>query len=364
MKSLVLNLFPSCEYNPRTWWGYFPDLLVENCRAQGWDAQNWYWRYVGVADTSILPTVSVEDLCSPAWVRAQLLPLLQRYDRSIVHTHGFPIRTALWTAKKELGDRLRWVVTDHFALARTAMRWTFLKRLRNWAAVRQGKIPDLLIGISLFNVGRLRRLFGARRVALIYNGIRLPVAVVSRSTKKPWRGLFVGRLCREKGVYTILDALRIAKEKKVSIKVTFVGPNLEETGMARVVHEYGIGEMLYFAGSQTDMEAIYCDHDFVLIPSIWNEPFSLVSVEAQAHGLPCLYSARGGLPETQRADCTGIVIDPEDPVSLVSAIEQLQQEPARYAQLEDHARHHARAFSVERMVQQYVARYETLFCAE
>ncbi|MCB9747051.1 MAG: glycosyltransferase family 4 protein [Candidatus Omnitrophica bacterium] len=49
---------------------------------------------------------------------------------------------------------------------------------------------------------------------------------------------------------------------------------------------------------QADPMEIYKMVKLVLVPSIWEEPFGRVAVEAQALGIPVIVSAKGGLPET------------------------------------------------------------------
>jgi len=58
--------------------------------------------------------------------------------------------------------------------------------------------------------------------------------------------------------------------------------------------------------STSDMRPFYARTRVVLMPSVWEESFGRVVVEAQASGIPAIVSDRGGLPET--AGRGGVVV--------------------------------------------------------
>lgn len=52
-----------------------------------------------------------------------------------------------------------------------------------------------------------------------------------------------------------------------------------------------------YVGYRTDIEEIYRSSDVIVIPSQWDEPFGLISIEAGAARLPVVATRSGGLPE-------------------------------------------------------------------
>lgn len=56
----------------------------------------------------------------------------------------------------------------------------------------------------------------------------------------------------------------------------------------------------------------YCEADVLLVPSIWDEAFGRVSIEAQILGIPVIVSNKGGLPETVNYDSRFIAKDTQD----------------------------------------------------
>lgn len=108
---------------------------------------------------------------------------------------------------------------------------------------------------------------------------------------KPRDGfIFVGRLSREKGVHTLIDAWRSLPE--VSLTVIGDGPEMDALRSVAPANVRFTGflnsDMLgeYLAGSHA-----------VIVPSEWNEPFGLIVAEAMAAGTPVISSRMGALAD-------------------------------------------------------------------
>ena len=75
----------------------------------------------------------------------------------------------------------------------------------------------------------------------------------------------------------------------------------------------------------------YAEASIVAVPSIWEEPFGLVAVEAMAAGRPVVASAVGGLRDSVVDGVTGVLVPPDDPEALARALDTLLDDPARCA---------------------------------
>ncbi|MFC1596184.1 glycosyltransferase family 4 protein [Candidatus Margulisiibacteriota bacterium] len=70
-----------------------------------------------------------------------------------------------------------------------------------------------------------------------------------------------------------------------------------------------------------DIHEVYLCADLFCGPSIWDEPFGLVFVEAMASGLPVVAAASGGIPEVVVDGQTGLLIsDPENTYELAEKL--------------------------------------------
>ena len=72
--------------------------------------------------------------------------------------------------------------------------------------------------------------------------------------------------------------------------------------------------------------------DIFCSPSVWEEPFGLVNVEAMASGLPVVSTRRGGVPEIF-ADGGGVLVQQGSATELASALEGLIRNAGRRREL-------------------------------
>lgn len=75
--------------------------------------------------------------------------------------------------------------------------------------------------------------------------------------------------------------------------------------------------------SQQEMARRMAECRLVVVPSIWEEPYGLVAVEAASHGRPCVVFRSGGLSEIVNHEQTGLVVEAGNSRALADALERL-----------------------------------------
>jgi glycosyltransferase involved in cell wall biosynthesis len=68
----------------------------------------------------------------------------------------------------------------------------------------------------------------------------------------------------------------------------------------------------------------------VLVPSVWEEPFGLVVVEAMAAGAPPVAAGHGAFTELITPGVDGVLFPPGDPAALALAMADVEANPERY----------------------------------
>ena len=86
---------------------------------------------------------------------------------------------------------------------------------------------------------------------------------------------------------------------------------------------------IHFAGwmNQEDLKDFYAQVDICVVPSIWNEPFGMVAVEAMASNRPVVVTKVGGLQHIVTHGEDGLVVQPRSVESLTDALRTLVTNP-------------------------------------
>ena len=136
--------------------------------------------------------------------------------------------------------------------------------------------------------------------------------------------LYFGRLSKEKGVLTLIEAYALSN---IQSPLYIVGTGPIENQVKDLVQKYELGHKIHLLGFKTGKELtnIISNALCVCLPSEWyeNGPYSIM--EAQALGRPVLVSNNGGLPELVEDAVTGFVVKPKDVKDLSNRIVQIEK---------------------------------------
>lgn len=142
--------------------------------------------------------------------------------------------------------------------------------------------------------------------------------------------LFLGRLSPEKGVDLLLRAWKFVEPKGRKLIIAGQGP--EEACLRNLAIELGLKnvEFLGFM-NQEQQRDIWAKTAFSVMPSIWNEPFGLVFLEAWARGRTFVANRLGAMAEVVREGRDGLLAEPFSEKSLAAQIQSLIASPENCA---------------------------------
>lgn len=142
----------------------------------------------------------------------------------------------------------------------------------------------------------------------------------SKPSKKV-RVLYAGRLHPEKGIYTILEMMHQYEMNilNVNMSIVMAGQFVEEGRViTKMLKGYKYAKLLPARKTVASMAELLCKTDILLMPSVYAEPFGMLSVEAQHSGCRVIASSLGGLPETNCGLLT--LVEERNPQALITAI--------------------------------------------
>ena len=151
--------------------------------------------------------------------------------------------------------------------------------------------------------------------------------------------LFLSNLIPSKGVYVLLDACKILKEKGYKFVCNFVGGESKEITkevFEKAVDERGLNEIVYYKGPKygNEKNAFFSNADIFVFPTYYfNECFPLVLLEAMQYKLPIITSCEGGIPDIVTNGENGFVCKTNDVDTTSDAIEKLLKDSGLRTQM-------------------------------
>ena len=155
------------------------------------------------------------------------------------------------------------------------------------------------------------------RIVLLPNAILIPDKV-----KKDYRGqklLFLGRLCKEKGIGELLQACKELHKAFPRLEL-YLGGVWEEPGLKQQADE--MGDWVHQPGwvGRAEKDRLLKECNIFLLPSYFEgHPVSLL--EGMAYGCACIATDIGGVSQMLSDGENGLLVPAKDTIALQKAIE-------------------------------------------
>jgi glycosyltransferase involved in cell wall biosynthesis len=329
---------------------------------------------LGVFANSASPNLQLHEVAAKEGIESHLVPCKGQIDRTvsasirklasrtnaeIVHAHGY--KADIYTYFALRGSGLPLVSTCHTWYDNNRLVTLYGKAdrlvLRNYAAVVavSDEVKQRLLGAGVRE----------DKIHLVRNGIDLRPfddALPSlrdgpTSSHPPIVGL-IGRLSIEKGVDIFLHAAAHVLIALPSTKFVVVGDGPDRDKLESLIDELKIRESVSMLGRRDDMPSVYASLD-IMVSASRKEGLPMAILEGMASRLPLVATAVGEVPTVVLDGRTGVLLPPEDPATLASAIIKLLQDSAERGRLGAAARKLIEdEFSADRMTADYLRVYE------
>ncbi len=197
-----------------------------------------------------------------------------------------------------------------------------LESKRNFDMAKTGLDgSEKIMANSKFTKKQLVDDFGVQKnkIKVIYPGVNTDVfkaassrvrsAIKRKYGCKNKRVIFSsGFFTEEKGFQYLLEAASVYEKEDPNIVTLITGQGSYQKEMLRLIKKYKLKNTKILGWvMRKDLIKLYGAADIFVTPSIWNEPFGLVSVEALASSTPVIATKMGGIPEIVTKDVGEVI---------------------------------------------------------
>ena len=333
------------------------------------------------------PVTSLSSVSLAAWLRANLRPFLaplarvtRRWPRGLVRAGAAALAQSVRARDRALApprkvylkellqavalsDHLREAADvrhlhAHYAHGSTTVAWfaslitripfsftahakdVYSDRL-NPAGLLRRKLTAARFAATCTGAGaeHLRAIAPQSRVHVVYHGLNDDLArLADRAPRNGSRNgslqlLGVGRLVEKKGFDVFVEACAELRRRDIPFAATIAGPDGPHGPAIReLIADQGLEESFRLAGalSQRELFDEYTRADALCLPcrvvGSDRDGMPNVLVEAMACGTPVVTTGISGIPELVSDGVNGLLVDPDDPAALASAIARLDSD--------------------------------------
>lgn len=219
---------------------------------------------------------------------------------------------------------------------------------------------DIVVLLASEELKAYRHFSPGLRLALVPNAVEAgddPYWKTSSFTgARALRVVYAGRIVRNKGVFEIVEAIRIVRSsgRPVTLCIAGAGPDADE--LKQYVRERGVEDAVSFAGVvRGEMkQRLWVESDLFLFPTYHREGLPYALLESMAARTPVLASPAGGIPDVIEDGIHGLFVPALDPLALANAIADLDRDRPRIVTMGEASRRRIEDYyTVERLAHNF-----------
>jgi glycosyltransferase involved in cell wall biosynthesis len=155
--------------------------------------------------------------------------------------------------------------------------------------------------------------------------------------------LYVGRLVRQKGVFTLVHAMSCVSPESPPLYI--VGDGASHRELETLISDLNLQNHVKLLGPRwgSEVESLIRNSRFVVVPSEWYDNLPLILCQAYAMAKPVIASAINGIPEYVENGVDGLLFEAGNAVALAQCIDRLSADTSLLCTMARNARRKAEA---------------------
>jgi glycosyltransferase involved in cell wall biosynthesis len=269
----------------------------------------------------------------PDIVYAGQMTNISMYPLKAIGSYGIPI-------VHHVGNSFMVDLVKICDLEKNALKKTFRKIFFGYSNVTNPQYQNVITVSRMLKKKYTEVGFQGKNISVVppvgipLNSLRRIEGEPAMSEKEPFRLLYVGRLVPEKGVHVAIETIwKLKSQMEVSHLILDIfgdGDAGYIEQLQAIIKGYNLEETVTIKGKVPHDQLVkeYGNYHILLVPSIWDEPFGMIILEAFSQGLPVIATRTGGIPEIIEDGETGLLVPPEDSFEMAKAVRRLIDDSA------------------------------------
>lgn len=220
--------------------------------------------------------------------------------------------------------------------------------------------------LCTLNIFKKFNYFKNSKFITVYNAIDFNITIIKEvlnkkkaellKDKKKIKFVYLGRLESNKGIEILLNSFSEITNDNLELLIAGDG------SLKNLVIEFqNKGKRIRYLGflSESQVNNLLGNSDVLIIPSIWEEPFGRVVLDAYKNCMPVIGSDIGGIPEIVKNDFSGKLIEPGNKNNLIETINYFSK-PENILKMIDNCVIQLNEFSIEKQIQRFLDIYKDI----
>ena len=172
---------------------------------------------------------------------------------------------------------------------------------------------------------------------------------------------FIGRMIKEKGIFELLQAVRILKDKIPEIKLLIYGNGKNKNDFQKQIVHYGFHNHIVIKDVSINLDEIYDRINIMVLPSKMNEGLPISILECLINKIVVITTPRGAVKDIIQDGHTGFLIESPTADAIARKLEYVFKNYEQIEKLKNNAYQQVKMrYSLPKMLEGYHSLYSKL----
>ena len=286
----------------------------------------------------------------------RIYEILQRVSPDVIHSNSlYMLSPIVWKCAEELNIPVVHTLRDYHLYPQSHIMKMLYKQMSQKVSIVTS--PSYFTLKFFCKKGYFKQAVEKKRIV---NAIDEPVGIDKIFSEKMFHKqqhvnfAYLGRYTEEKGLLWLVNVFEKMSHLDCSLYLFGHGP-LEEDIKDRILTSKNIINKGFLKEEELYEELKIID--VIIIPSLWEEPFGRVILDAYVNAIPVIVTRMGGMPEFVKEGKTGFIVEPGNDLELIRALSYFVNNNQKWPRMLTSIKPYLKNFYVSKQVKDFESMY-------